>query len=75
MFITDDCEAERNALKEVWPEAKLLLCIFHYLQCWWKWLWDSKHGIADGDRQAIMLAIRNLVYIANEQANYRSDTN
>ena len=67
MFITDDCEAERNALKSVWPESVQLLCIFHYLQSWWKWLWDSNHGIADQDRQPIMQVIRALVYMTSEE--------
>ena len=44
--ITDDCDAERAALKNTWPGTALLLCIFHYLQCWWTWLWDADHGIA-----------------------------
>ena len=67
MFITDDCEAERNALKLVWPESVQLLCIFHYLQSWWKWLWDSNHGIADQDRQPIMQVIHALVYMTSEE--------
>ena len=32
LIMTDDSQAERNALKDVWPDAILLLCIFHYLQ-------------------------------------------
>ncbi len=52
-----DCDAERAALHNTWPETKLLLCIFHYLQCWWKWLWDSKHGIAMHDHQPNIHAI------------------
>lgn len=54
LFITDDSEAEKNALANIWPEAKQLLCIFHCLQCWWKWLWDNTHGISKEDRQPIM---------------------
>ncbi len=60
--ITDDCDAERAALHNTWPETKLLLCIFHYLQCWWTWLWDSKHGIAMHDRQPIIRLVKELVY-------------
>ena len=66
MFITDDCDAERNALRSTWPDSIQLLCVFHYLQCWWRWLWDSTHGIADVDRQPIMQQIRKLVYTKNE---------
>ena len=68
LFITDDSEAEKNALNNIWPEAKQILCIFHYLQCWWKWLWDNAHGILLEDRQSIMHIIRSLVYNRNEVA-------
>ena len=30
VIMTDDSLAERNALAEVWPEATLLPCIFHF---------------------------------------------
>ena len=32
VIMTDDALAERNALKEIFPEAISLLCIFHFLQ-------------------------------------------
>ena len=66
MFITDDCDAEKNALKSTGPDSTQLLCIFHYLQSWWRWLWDREHGIADVDRQSIMELVRKLVYKTNE---------
>ena len=64
--ITDGCTAERTALHNTWPKMELLLCIFHYLQSWWSWLWDAKHGIATKDRQAIILLVKNLVYSRTE---------
>ena len=66
MFVTDDCDAEKNALRSTWPDSNQLLCVFHYLQSWWKWLWDNRHGIADYDRQPVMELIRKLVYTTNE---------
>ena len=30
--MTDDCQAERNALRRIWPELIALLCHFHILQ-------------------------------------------
>ena len=38
LIMTDDSSAERNALHQVWPHARLLLCVFHFLQCKWTWL-------------------------------------
>ena len=66
IFITDDSDAERGALREVWPNSMQLLCIFHYLQSWWTWLWDGTHGISKEDRYPIMALVRKLVYNDNE---------
>ena len=41
LFITDELASQREALRNVWPNARLLLCLFHYLQRWWKWLWEG----------------------------------
>ncbi|XP_043199331.1 uncharacterized protein LOC122369031 [Amphibalanus amphitrite] len=65
-FMTDDCQAERNALSAVWPEARLLLCTFHVLQAVWRWLHNGKHGIDKQHRQAIMALAKQLVYANNE---------
>ena len=45
VIMTDDSTSERNALGAVWPEARLLLCIFHVLQAAWRWLFSQKNGI------------------------------
>ena len=65
LLITDDSEAERGALREIRPSSTQLLCIFHYLQSWWTWLWDGKHGIHKEDRYPIMLLVRKLVYVTD----------
>lgn len=30
--ITDNCDELRDALRAVWPNSKLFLCVFHILQ-------------------------------------------
>ena len=62
LCITDDCDAERGALKNNWQKITLLLCVFHFLQSWWRWLWDNTHGIHKYDRQPIILKVKKLVY-------------
>lgn len=32
--MTDFDARERNAIKELWPDARLLLCTFHVRSCW-----------------------------------------
>ena len=66
LCITDDCAAERAALKAVWPNTNYLLCIFHYLQCWWLWLMEAKQRIPKDERQSISNLIRKLVYVKSE---------
>ena len=41
VFMTDDCIAERKALRTVYPTSKLLLCQFHVLKAVNEWL--GKH--------------------------------
>ncbi|CAG8828677.1 17452_t:CDS:2, partial [Cetraspora pellucida] len=43
VIMTDDCKAEKTALYNTWKNATLLLCVFHFLQAMWQWLWDGKH--------------------------------
>jgi len=62
VFMTDDSKAERNALNEIFPEAILLLCIFHVLQATWRYLWVSNHGIILQHRQILYNEIKNMMY-------------
>jgi len=50
IFMTDDSEAERQALKTVWPDSKQLLCRFHVCQSIWRWLWSNENNIEKSDR-------------------------
>lgn len=38
LFLTDELASQCEALRKAWPNARQLLCLFHYLQRWWKWL-------------------------------------
>ncbi|GBM30722.1 hypothetical protein AVEN_259583-1 [Araneus ventricosus] len=38
IFMTNDSVAEINALQNVWPALRNLLCIFHVAQAVWRWL-------------------------------------
>lgn len=62
VIMTDDCNAERNALQRVFPKANLLLCTFHVCQAVWRWLWDRDHNIAKEDRQTIMSQFQQVLY-------------
>ena len=51
--MTDDSTAERNALCRAYPNSVVLLCQFHVLWAVWRWLWNSKNGIRQNDRQPL----------------------
>ena len=62
VVMTDDCDAERNALSVAWPRSTLLLCIFHVLQAQWTWLWDQKHGVEHRDKPVLLNLFRAVLY-------------
>ena len=66
LFMTDDSDSLRNALRKTWPSAELLLCIFHILQAQWNWLWEAKHGVEKHDRPILLNLFRNVLYAESE---------
>ena len=62
IIMTDDCDAERQALASAWPCSVLLLCIFHVLQALWTWLWNQNNRIENKDRQVLLLKFRAVLY-------------
>ena len=62
LAITDDDAAERNSLFHAWPGAILLLCMFHFLQALWGWLWKAEHKIEKQDRPSLFNLVKKLVY-------------
>ena len=75
VFMTDNCHELRVSLKEVWPNAVPLLCIFHVLQQVWRWLHEKKNGINMEDRRHLLLAFKKILYAENEDdvQNYFDD--
>ena len=71
VFMTDNCAELREALSEIFPLSRLLLCVFHILQQVWRWLYEKKHGISSHDRLEIMKHFRRLVYIEEEESFQR----
>ena len=64
---TDDSQTERESLHKVWPNTVLLLCVFHSLQAWWRWLWGKKQEIEKDDRKVIINLIKKLVYTTSPE--------
>jgi hypothetical protein len=73
VIMTDNCSELRDALKIVWPESRLLLCIFHLMQQVWRWLYEKKNGIHADHRQEILSLMKSIIYAETEDISERTD--
>ena len=64
----DDSISERSAIEGAWPNAKVLLCTFHFLQICWTWLYDGKNRIDKNDQLIFIYKFKNMVYAQTESA-------
>ena len=60
--LTDDSDAERNALRIAWPLIQLLLCFFHVLQAHWQFIFKSESKIEKKDKPALLRMMREIMY-------------
>ena len=65
--MTDDSSTEKGALKATWPHATQLLCVFHFLQRRWTWLWEAKNKIHNNDRRPLIQLVKTMVYTSTEE--------
>ena len=65
--MTDNCSELRDALKIVWTESRLLLCIFHLMQQIWRWLYEKKNGIHMDHRPEVLALMKAIVYADTEE--------
>lgn len=66
IIMTDNSEAERKALGNVYQESTVVLCSFHILQALWHFLWDAKHKVQKEDRPYILEAVKEMLYAKTE---------
>ena len=52
--MTDDSEAQRQALTVTWPKSFNLLCVFHVLQSFWIWVIERKNNMRKEHHQPLM---------------------
>ncbi|KAK3911144.1 Merlin [Frankliniella fusca] len=64
--MTDDCPNERNAIRSAFPGIILLLCLFHVLQAFWRYLWNREHNVALKNRPELFYVLRDLAYAPDE---------
>ncbi|KAJ1528133.1 hypothetical protein ONE63_008047 [Megalurothrips usitatus] len=62
VIMTDDSKSERNSLENSWPVRVLLLCLFHVLQAFWTYIWDSKHKVDAKDKEEVFFIFKTWCY-------------
>ena len=67
VFLTDDCDAERRSLQQVFPDSVQLLCAFHVLQATWRFLWDSHNRVQKEHRQQLLSIMKKMVFAKTEK--------
>lgn len=67
LFITDDSEAERQALKSVWPLLKQLLCHFYICQAVRRWLRSIENNIDKLDRPTLYALFNQILTASNPE--------
>ena len=67
IVMTDDSITEREAISQIWPKSRLLLCLFHFLQRRWTWLFDGKNKIKHEHRAILINKVKELVYCKTEK--------
>ena len=64
VFMSDDCTAQINAIKNIFENSTVLLCQFHVLNAMWKWLQSNS---VLNERKNIMIDFTRLIYSKHYQ--------
>ncbi|KAH7961330.1 hypothetical protein HPB52_007935 [Rhipicephalus sanguineus] len=59
--MSDNSCPEKDALRDAWPSAKQLLCIFHVLQAEWRWLMSAR-SLEKEDRHNLIASFQKILY-------------
>lgn len=68
LIMTDDCASERNALQAAFVGCILLLCLFHVLQAYWRFVWNREQKVKKEDRREVYFLFRDIVYAEDEES-------
>lgn len=67
VVMTDDSDPERNALRMSFAGVVLLLCLFHILQAYWRYVWDSKHQVPPANKVEVFMMFKTWCYSQTEE--------
>lgn len=61
VFMTNDCAAVRQVLRDAFPRATLLYSVHHLLQATFRWLWTSSNEVPQQHRTHLLKSFRGLL--------------
>ncbi|XP_075887559.1 uncharacterized protein LOC142891713 isoform X3 [Nelusetta ayraudi] len=61
VFMTNNCAAVRQVLRDVFPKAALLYSVHHLLQAMFRWLWTSSNEVPQQHRTHLLKSFRGLL--------------
>lgn len=70
MVMIDKCDAESKGIREWDPEVEIVLCFFHVMQAWRRWLNRSNNGVKSMKADVIMRFIRAMKNAVTPAAFY-----
>ncbi|GIY39884.1 SWIM-type domain-containing protein [Caerostris darwini] len=65
-FMIEDSESLQTALRNVWPDSDVVICIFRILQSMWQWLWNEKHNIMKDHRLYLLYLTKTVLFASSE---------
>ncbi|XP_065918696.1 uncharacterized protein [Dysidea avara] len=66
-FMTDKSTQELGAVKDIHPNCVRLVCDFHTLQAFERWVNNSHHGVSPEVKQSAKKAFKELMYSRTEE--------
>ena len=65
-IMADKDFVERDVLKEKFPDAQVLICLFHVLKTFRREITAEKLGVTTAERNLVLEIIQKMVYAKNE---------
>ena len=60
------------SFRNVWPESKTLLCIWHVQQAVWRYIWARDHNVLKSHRKHLFKLFRSVVYARSRESYDRA---
>ena len=66
-FMTDKSSIELGAIGSVFPNCIRLLCDFHRVQAWERWVSKTANGVLSSDKDVVLSYLKDLVTVIRKK--------